>query len=158
MGSEKKGLDPAAAYAAVPRSDLLDRLVTPGWYHPVVGAVLALLVAAWATRSFPVVVGALVLWFVAAAALPRLYRRATGVWYAGPAPAGAAREGRRLSLTVAGGLLIGVVSTAGPLWPLALVGAVACFALTRRFGERFDAALRDALETDPALTAHLVER
>lgn len=155
MGSDDEGHDPSRAYAAVPRYDLLDRLVTPAWYHPAVASVLALLVASWVTRSFPVVVGALLLWFVAAAVLPRVYRRATGVQYAGDNPPEAARAARRLALTVAGGLVVGVVSTAGPLWPLALVAAAVCFGLTVRYGRAYDTALRAGLESDPERAALL---
>jgi hypothetical protein len=132
------------------RDELAARLVTPRWYHPVAGLAIALVVASFATRNGFVVLAAAVLYVASLIALPRLYRRATGVWVSGVPHAATRTWGRRLGWSGAAGVLLGLVSSFRPfLWPLGAVAAVAVFVATQLLGKRFDAALRAELLADP---------
>lgn len=55
------------------------RVITPWWFHPLLGAALAGMFAAFSLRG-PVVVMVLVLSLAAQGALYALYRRLTGLW------------------------------------------------------------------------------
>ncbi len=143
----------------LPRADLVERLVTPRWYHPVGGAALALLVAAFATRSLVVVGPAAVLYLVTLFVLPRTYRRVVGVWVVGAPPEGARRIGRSLARTCAAAVLVGLLSLATPaLRPLALIAAVVAYAAVQVLGQRFDEALREGLRHDPEVGFKIEER
>ena len=143
----------------LPRADLVDRLVTPRWYHPVSGAALAVLVAAFATRTFAVVGMAGVLYTVTLFVLPRAYRRVVGVWVVGASPEGARRVGRLLARTCTATVLVGLLSLASPvLRLLAVVAAVVAYVAVQVLGRRFDEALREGLRHDPEVGFKIEER
>lgn len=132
------------------RSDLADRLVTPWWYHPALGGALALLIASFATRTPPLIAAAIALYFVSLVALPRLYRRATGIWVTGLTARRARRWAVALGCTAGVGLVLGLVlGYTDPVRLLGPVVAVAVFVLVQVFGRRFDDELREELRADP---------
>jgi hypothetical protein len=150
---------PAALYAlGNQRGHLADRLVTPWWYHPVLGGALALLVASFATRRLLVVAVAAVLYVAVLVTLPHAYRRSTGVWVDAPTPPQARHWARALGWTAAAALLVAVVAAGVGLWAVALAAAVAAFWTTQVFGRRFDDALREELRRDPEIGFKIEER
>lgn len=142
--------DPAAALSdvAASRAAMADRLVTPWWYHVILGANLGFLVAVVATAPTG-------LWFFAACAVSLLlslllitqYKRVTGSWISlsecGPGS-------RRLWLAFC--VVIAVAMTAASVvrhqggsdvWAAAL--AVICAVTTVIMGRRIDARIRDEI-------------
>jgi hypothetical protein len=128
------------------RAAVADRLVTPWWYHPALGALLAGYVVGISVGGTGVKIASGVLFAAAVVALGDVYRRRTGVWVSG------FDAGRASRWAIALGALIGaVVLTAWattsytdlrwPVWVLAVAG----FAGTVVIGRRFDSALRAQL-------------
>src|ERR1700754_2792402 len=62
------------------QAEITDRLITPGWYHPVLGLLIAAVVAAQAARSTLVSCFAVILLSFGATQLAQTYRRMTGIW------------------------------------------------------------------------------
>ena len=134
------------AVIADTRAAVADRLITPWWYHPILGLLLAGYVVAISLGSTVVKAVAVVLFVVACGALARTYRRLTGVWISGFEAGRAGRWAKGL-----GGLVAVVTLTAWataywanltwPVWCL----AVAAFVGTVVLGRRFDTALRAQL-------------
>ncbi|MBT0771957.1 hypothetical protein KIH74_23650 [Kineosporia sp. J2-2] len=128
------------------RAAAADRLVTPWWYHPVLGALLGVYLVAFSLGGTVVRLVALVLFGAACAALVDVYRRSTGVWVNGLDAGPAGRWAKGLGLAV---LVLMVVSGSlaywtGLVWPVLGI-AVVVFALTVVLGRRFDEALRAQL-------------
>ncbi|MDG4827329.1 hypothetical protein O7635_36260 [Asanoa sp. WMMD1127] len=128
------------------RAAVADRLVTPWWYHPALGILLAGYVVGISFGNSGVKIASGLLFAAAVVALGNLYRRRTGVWVSG------FQAGRASRWAIALGVLIGaVVLTAWaigsytrldwPVWVLAAVGFVG----TVLIGRRFDSALRAQL-------------
>lgn len=137
--------DAEAARAALSGLDgdnvrLAERVVTPWWYHPVLGAVVAgvALSSALPTSATAAVIALCV---VVLFLLPVVYRRRYGVWVSEPA----GPRSRRVYLVllaiivagVVGGFLLGML---GVVW--ALVPAGVLFAAVVLLGRRYDVALR----------------
>ena len=123
------------------RADLADRLVTPVWYHPVLGLIeAAFVVSLDLPRPGNVVL--LVLGLAGLAALVRAYARVTGLGIGGD------------YLRLAGGWVVGLVVLVlgamaavllfDPLWVTA-VAATAAFVATVVFGRRADPTIRARL-------------
>jgi hypothetical protein len=143
---------PAALYAiGNQRGHLADRLVTPWWYHPTLGGALALFVASFATRSLVVVGAGALVYLAALVSLPRLYRRATGVWVQDHTPGRAQRWARALGFSAVGCLVVGMTAAAVGAWPVTLLVAAVAFGTTQVFGRRFDEELREELRADPEI-------
>lgn len=141
---------PAEARAALAdlRADdaaLAERVVTPAWYHPVLGAIVAAITCTQAIGSH----ARLIFLPIALFALPLLvvvYRRRYGVWLSGPTGPRSQRIQRALMvvllLVFGGAVLIGLTPIPYPwVLPLAAVGLVVPIAL----GRRYDDALRREL-------------
>ncbi|MGD0715383.1 MAG: hypothetical protein ABSB24_14535 [Gaiellaceae bacterium] len=60
-----------------------DLLVTPRWYHPVLGLLAGGLCASASSHSVPVIGAAFAVYVVGIAALMTVYRRRNGVWVSG---------------------------------------------------------------------------
>ena len=90
---ETEQLDAHDALAAIARQphEAAERLVTPWWYHPVLGVLVGGLVVAAQAASTACRIAVLVVFFVGLAALVRAYQRVTGLWVSGyrRGPAGA---------------------------------------------------------------------
>lgn len=147
MESDSEPLDPARALAlvAASRGDIAGRLVTPWWYHPVLGVLLGGLFAAQALPT-PGVLLALPVYGVGVGLLVTAYRRRTGLWISGLHPAAPRRYvvllvAVLLGLFVAGtALQRGVGITAAPV-----VAGILVVPLVVVVGRRFDDALRAGL-------------
>lgn len=148
--------DPAQALAdaGTSRQAAADRLVTPPWCHPVLGANLAVLVLA---AALPLPAGALVLVALASTlvsvTLIRRYQQLTRVWI-GPAQAGP--RSRRLwavyALVIAAALAVAVLVRAQQLpvgW--AWGAAAVCLGCTVVLAQRIDATLRDEIRGGQAV-------
>jgi hypothetical protein len=147
----ESSVDPREASAALDlvastRADLADRLVTPWWYHPVLGVMAGWVVAAPAARSLAVWYAAVAAFVVGCAVLARTYRRLTGVWISGPATGRASRWAWSLAvaLVVAAGLSALAALTLDA-WPVSIAIAVAQLPVTVLLGRRFDVELRRQL-------------
>ncbi|BCY08590.1 hypothetical protein [Actinoplanes sp. L3-i22] len=130
------------------RAAVADRLVTPWWYHPILGLLIAGYVVGMGLGNTALRLVTVVLFVAGAAALARAYKSLTGVWVSG---FDAGRAGRWANAL---GALIGVIAVAAwllgsytelrwPVWPLAAAGLVGTIVL----GRRFDSALRAQLRT-----------
>ena len=130
------------------RSDAANRLVTPWWYHPVLGLLAAVFVVAFSIGGTWVVIGVAVAYFVGIGILVGAYKEKTGLWING------LRAGRAswwtLPLMVI--MIAGMVGTYylhaehGLYWPAWVAGAVVVIAVNV-FGGLFDRALRADLRS-----------
>lgn len=132
---------------AAARAALADRLITPWWYHPLFGLLIAGYVLACGLGGAAVKIGGVVLLVGGSAALVRVYRRSTGVWVsgleAGPAGQWVGALGGLTVLAGVAALGIGVLTDLRwPVWCLALAGFAATIVLSRRFDTALRAQLR----------------
>jgi drug/metabolite transporter (DMT)-like permease len=138
------GDEPGAALDAVRRAEAVaaDRLTTPWWYHPALGALSAVLVLAYGSdRPWALPVG-LVVFFAGVAALVSGYRRLTGMWISGLRAGRATRYAYALAVLLGACLLLAFVTgREGMTWPT-WVAAATAFLGTIVIGWRFDAVLR----------------
>ena len=134
------------AAIAQARADLADRLVTPWWYHPVLGLLFGAYVvvvglANTILRSLAVVFFLFFAWLLMSA-----YRRMTGVWVnstmPGPARRWAIAMGLISGVIVAGGIMVGQFADAP--WVVWSLGALACVVIMV-LGRRYDTVLRAQL-------------
>jgi membrane associated rhomboid family serine protease len=139
-----------AALAAVEqsRSDIADRLITPWWYHPILGVLIGGLVTV-ALIGVPtmVLLGVLAVYAAGIAGLMAAYRRKARVWVGGFD--GGPRSRRSLTLLFASILAIAILGAAFSIgmeirWTAPITGLVVAVVLTIR-GRRFDEVLRAEL-------------
>lgn len=142
--SRQEALDTLAGLD-VDRALLAERVVTPWWYHPILGGIVALLVGAQALPGV-LSVTVLALGVVMIPVLVTVYTRRYGVSVTGSV----GPRTRRLMAVLVGVLTVGMVSNliikftgVGPAW--GLVGAVICGAVTVVLGRRYDDLLRTEL-------------
>lgn len=147
--------DPAQALSdvATSRENAAARVITPWWYHPILGANLAGLVTAVAL-DLPIVtlLAACAVSVVISLTLARVYQHLTGVWV-GPSDCGprSRRTWTAFSLVIAATLALAVAIhaahlPAGWIWADAIVCVVATIVL----GRRMDAQLREEIRTGAA--------
>jgi hypothetical protein len=129
----------------VDRALLAERVVTPWWYHPILGGIVMLLVGAQALPGV-LSVAVLALGVVMIPALVTVYTRSYGVSVTGPV----GPRTRRLMAVLVAVLIVGMVSNliikftgVEPAW--GLVGAVICGAVTAVLGRHYDDLLRTEL-------------
>ncbi|WP_127782428.1 hypothetical protein [Rhodococcus sp. X156] len=143
-------LTPAQARQALDGLDvdgarLAEQMVTPWWYHPSLGLVVALIVGAQALPGSAAVV-LVALGVIAIPVLTTTYRRRYGISTTQPA---GPRSRRLLFLTAGIFLLAMVASTFGKLAGLAsgwaLLPAVLALVTTVVLGRRYDDVLRSEL-------------
>ena len=145
----------ALADAAASRRAVADRLITPWWYHPALGAITALIVAVNALELPDlVVIGATILGAAGMGGLVGAYRRTTGLWVdlgnAGP-------RSRRwwvlyaviLASTIGAALVASVTPLSYPAW-FAVALTVITFIATVVLGRRIDAVLREEIRSGDA--------
>ena len=128
-----KAIDAGRAAAA-------DRLVTPLWYHPVLGVFLAGYIVAVAQKNLIVMLIAIPLFFAGIITLVTIYKKITGLWIS------AFRAGRASWWAAAMGIVVMALyagQTAG-IWPV-WVTAVVAFLAVNVFGLLFDRTLRASL-------------
>lgn len=141
---------PAEAREALSRlqSDdrkLAERLVTPRWYHPALGLIVAVITVSQALPS-PASTAVLAVSIVAILVLIITYTRLYGVWADRPT----GPQSKRLLFTMVLIVILALVSNVvvkladlAPLW--ALLPAAVAFGATVVIGPRYDAALRSEL-------------
>jgi hypothetical protein len=141
-------IDDRLAIVSDARAAVADRLMTPWWYHLILGLLVSAYVVALSLGSVLVKGVTLVLFVGACGLLARTYRRMTGVWVSGFDVGG--RAGRWASAL---GILVGVLTGAAwgiaywtelrwPVWCLAAVALAAVVILGRRFDVSLRAQLR----------------
>jgi hypothetical protein len=148
MENEIKPEDAEAALDLVSasRSDVADRLITPWWYHPVLGVLAAGPIATLAARSMIAFYVALALCMVGCALLMMIYRRMTGLWISGHSAGQASAWAFALSGAVVVAAGIGGAFAIGlGWWPVPLALGVLLIPVTVVLGRRFDTALRAGL-------------
>lgn len=147
--SAKQACEALAAVGRT-RADAAVRLVTPWWYHPVLGLLAGGLVLAVALGSPVVVVVTTLLCCLGMGLLVRAYKAKTGVWISGLRAAKAGRWAILLMAAYLACVLAAVVPgrLGGMSWPAWLAAAVLAVA-TIVIGRRFDAALRAQLRSAP---------
>ena len=148
METRPGATDAAAALdlVASSRAGLADRLVSPTWYHPCLGAMLGLFSASYALHSPAATVVALALFLAGALLMVRAYRRATGVFVNGLRAGAASRWAGAGGALSAATILAGVALDRGLDWRWAPVAAgVVAGVVTVVMGNRFDEALRTQL-------------
>lgn len=134
------------AVIAQARAAVADRLITPWWYHPILGLLLAGYVLGVSLGTIEVKLTVSLSFMAACLALAAIYRRLTGVWVSGLDAGRAGRWAKAL------GALAGAAAAAGWAtayltdlnWPAFCLAAVA-FAGSVVLGRRFDTALRAQL-------------
>jgi len=125
------------------RSALADRLVTPWWYHPVLGLIIGAYIVALGLGGTLVRLIGLALYLGALLLLARAYQELTGVWANGLSQGPAKRWSVALGLSAAAGAGVSVAfgeltGMTWPIWGLAAVMVV----VTVILGHRYDTALR----------------
>ena len=123
-----------------------DRLVTPWWYHPALGGLVAMLVLACGVDVAWVVPVAIVLFSLGLGILVGAYRSTTGMWISGHRAGRASRWAYVLGALCAGCVLVSFVAreTEASAW-LSWVAAATAFVGTVIIGRRFDTELRDQI-------------
>ena len=147
-GIGQQGSDDASlAAVAEARRAAADRLVTPWWYHPVLGALFAGYAVAIALGNTWVLLGGIVVFFAGLALLVSAYRRKTGIWLSGFEAGGATRWAYLMG--VAGGLCIAAAVllsftdvSDGWVWAVAAVLGAAIVPIGRTYDRELRAELR----------------
>ncbi|WP_051571047.1 hypothetical protein [Cryptosporangium arvum] len=129
------------------RAAAADRLVTPWWYHPVLGLLLAGYVLGLSLGDTAVRSGTLAVLIVGSVLLVRVYRRITGVWVSGFNAGRAGRWAKGMGGLAALGLATawGIAYFTDLRWPVWLIAAlvlVGTIVLGRRFDDELRAQLR----------------
>lgn len=137
----------ALAAVAGARANAADRLVTPWWYHPVLGLLVAGFVLIYAFGNLPVVIIGIVLYFAGLGILVGAYKNKTGMWISG-FRAGAATPwtfallGVYVAAMIAAILLARLTSLDWVAWVAAPVLVVATIVIGRLFDRAWRADLR----------------
>ena len=131
---------------AAARNAAADRLVSPWWYHLVLGTVMAAYVVATSFQNPWVTLPAVVVLLVVVRVLMSAYQRLTGVWVDGLAPG----PQRRWTFVMAAVLVVAMLTgiflprLADVCWPTYVIAALLVPA-TVVLGRRFDETLRRSL-------------
>ncbi|TQS41889.1 hypothetical protein [Cryptosporangium phraense] len=128
------------------RAAVADRLVTPWWYHPALGALVAFDVVMMSFGNIVLMCVGCVVFLALCVVLANAYRRMTGVWVsgfeAGRAGRWAGALGALVGVSLAASWVLGsYTDLRWVAWLIAAVDVVATIVL----GRRFDAALRAQL-------------
>ena len=136
----------ALASVAAQRRNAAGLLVTPRWYHPVLGVLVGGLMAIQSAHSWIVSGSSLVVYVLGLAALVTAYRRQTGVWVWGLRRGPAGRIALLLALLLE--FLLGgaaalefLAGIRGAFVGAGALAAVLVVVLGRRFDERLRAEL-----------------
>jgi fructose-specific phosphotransferase system IIC component len=139
-----------AALAAVQqsRSDMADRLITPWWYHPVLGVLVGgLITVATVGVPFQTLLGVIAVYGAGLAFLVTAYRRKARVWASGWD--GGPKSRRTLTLLFAVVLVTTVVGAMASMgleirWAAPITGLVVAVFMTV-WGRHFDKVMRAEL-------------
>lgn len=130
------------------RASAADRLVTPWWYHPVLGLLAAVFVVAMTIGGTWVMVVVVVVYFAGLGVLMGAYKKQTGLWINGLTAGKATWWTLPLVVIMVAGMGAAYYLHAGKGldWPAWLAGAVV-FVAVNVFGRLFDRALRADLRS-----------
>jgi hypothetical protein len=150
MESQLSPEEAQAALAAVDqsRSDIADRLITPWWYHPVLGVLVGgLITVATIGVSFQVLLGVLGAYAVGVYLLMSAYRRKARVWMNGFGGGPRARRSITLmaAVTIAITIAGSVFSTGLEIRWTALLTGLAVAVTVTIWGRHYDNVLRAEL-------------
>ncbi|MHA7176820.1 hypothetical protein ACX80D_09205 [Arthrobacter sp. Sr24] len=128
------------------RSSAADRLVTPWWYHPILGLLAAGFVVAYTIGGIWVSVIAGLVFFLGIGILMGSYKKKTGMWINGLTAGKASRWTIPLAVTMIAGMggAYYLHAVHGLNWPAWIAGGL-IFIAVNLFGRRFDVALRAQL-------------
>lgn len=128
------------------RAAAADRLITPWWYHPVLGLLVAGYTVAYSLGNTVVRLVGVLVFLGACVALIRAYRHLTGIWISGHRAGRASRwayaMGGLIGIGLAGGL--GIAAFTDLRWAVWVIAAV-LFVGVIVLGHRFDRAVRAQL-------------
>lgn len=131
-----------AALAAIDagRTAAAERLVSPLWYHPILGILVAGYLAAVASRSVIVTFVALPIFFAGVFALVSVYKKITGLWISG------FNAGRASWWAAAMGAVLAILFglACAQVWSV-WAAATTAFIAVNVFGLLFDRTLRASL-------------
>ncbi|MDF1703848.1 MAG: hypothetical protein P1U38_03675 [Aeromicrobium sp.] len=132
---------------AAARCAAADRLVTPWWYHPVLGALFAGYAVSIALGDTWVLLGGIVVFFAGLALLVSAYRRKTGIWLSGhqngPASRWAGAMGVVGALGIVGAILLSYTGVSDAwVWAVAVAMGVAIVPIGRTYDRVLRADLR----------------
>ncbi|TFC91785.1 MULTISPECIES: hypothetical protein [Cryobacterium] len=131
-----------AAFAAIDagRAAAAERLVTPLWYHPILGILTAGYLAAVTSRSIIVTLVALPIFLAGVFALVSAYKKITGLWISG------FNAGRASWWAAAMGAILMVLFSLAyaQVWSV-WAAATTAFIAVNVFGLLFDRTLRASL-------------
>lgn len=146
----KSAQEAREALAAVEdaRASAADRLLTPGWYHPILGLLAAVFVVAMTISGTWVTIGVAVVYFIGLGILMGVYKQKTGLWINGLRAGKASWWTLPLMLIMIAGMggAYYLHVEKGLHWPGWVAGAVV-FAAVNVFGRLFDGALRADLRS-----------
>ncbi len=142
--------DESLEAVAAARRAAADRLVTPWWYHPVLGVLVGGFIVAVALGDWGVTLVGVAVFFAGIYLLMATYRRQTGIWISGHTPGPANRwaslMGTVAGLGAAGAILLGFVEVPDVvIWMMAAVVAVAIVPIGRQYDRVLRADLRGEL-------------
>ena len=144
----KQSDDIARSFAAINagRAAAADRLVTPVWYHPILGVMAAGYLVALTLGGTVTLIIAVVLLLIGIPALVSAYRKLTGVWIWGFSAGKASvwTTVMAIALAVSAGGMYYFHNVVGIDWPVWLLG-IAVVAAVMYLGHRFDTAVRNQL-------------
>lgn len=131
------------------RAAAADRLVTPWWYHPALGLMLAVYVVGLSLGGVVLDLVLLLLFLGGVLLLVRAYRRMTGVWVDGMSAGPARRWALAMGAVI---FVVAVAATVVPrlsdtVWPTYVLAAL-LVPVTVVLGRRFDEAVRRGLRED----------
>jgi len=152
MESQLPRPDPSSARDALDsitatRTRIADRLVTPWWYHPILGAILgALVISPSIARPWNTVVVGLAA--AGVGVLVQSYRRRTGVWVGGFSLPGTRRWAWLLVAVALCCFMVGLAAADAHNRLAAMIAAAVAAAAVVLIGPRFDAAARAELRRE----------
>lgn len=132
------------------RANAADRLVTPWWYHPILGLLAGAFVVAYTIGGIAVMITAALVFFLGIGILMGSYKKQTGVWINGLKAGKASRWTVPLALIMIAGMggAYYLHAEHGLDWPAWVAGVIVLVAVNV-FGRRFDIALRRQLREKP---------
>ena len=157
-GGPEQPYDPRDALAdvAASRTSVADRLITPWWYHPALGGILAALVLVGALDAHNAIrITVALLAAISIGALVGLYQRTTGLWVdlrnLGPTSMRWWVVYLALVVVIVGiSLLPSIADITLPAWGALLLAAVILFG-TIVLGRRMDDAMRADIRAGASL-------
>lgn len=141
------GGDASLKAVADARRAAADRLVTPWWYHPILGALFAGYAVTIALGNAWVLLAGLVVFFAGLALLVGAYRRRTGIWLSGFEAGGATKWAYLMGVVGGLGIVAAVLLSYTDMsdawvWAVAVVMGAAIIPIGRTYDRELRADLR----------------